>query len=140
VRIIVTGGLSYGRPFDARTLRPRPGYEAEQRHLVQTLSALHRRAPIAVLVQGGAEGADELARDWADGEGLEVETFEAAEPGPGLPAWAALRGRNRRMCEAGGDLVVAFPGGSGTAHCLECARELGIPIVRAGGPGGMNRG
>lgn len=39
--------------------------------------------------------------------------------------------RNRRMLTAPGgtDLLIAFPGGAGTADCVRQARELGIPVL-----------
>jgi hypothetical protein len=40
--------------------------------------------------------------------------------------------RNRRMLVAfKPDVVLAFPGGAGTASCCAVARELGIPVIEA---------
>lgn len=39
--------------------------------------------------------------------------------------------RNRRMLSEGRpDLVIAFPGGPGTAHMVEIAEKAGVPVLR----------
>ena len=35
------------------------------------------------------------------------------------------------MLESGIDLLLAFPGGRGTRHCVNKANEMGIPVVHA---------
>src|SRR5688500_6746788 len=86
-----------------------------------------------VIVQGGAAGADRLARDYA---------VEACMPLFTVPArWAdgkrAGPVRNRLMllyaqklghaleCDV---IVLAFPGGRGTMDCLKQADALGLEI------------
>ena len=78
-----------------------------------------------IIVQGGANGADRLAREWGEKRGLEVITFEAEWEVYGRRAGPV---RNRKMCAAGADLLVAFPGGKGTRHCVRTARDFGIKV------------
>jgi hypothetical protein len=109
VRVCVTGGREYG----------------DRAHVYRILDAVHRKRPITLLLEGGACGADRLARDWAISRGVDFQTFEAN--------WALYPGRagnirNSRMLREGRPaLVVAFPGGSGT-------RDMTVKTVRAGIP------
>lgn len=80
----------------------------------------------AVIIQGGAPGADRLAAKWADKNGVPTVTYPAL--------WSRGRAagplRNRFMMEdSRPDLVVAFPGGRGTIDCVTKAREYNLPIV-----------
>jgi predicted Rossmann-fold nucleotide-binding protein len=82
------------------------------------------------LIQGGAPGADSAAARWADIGGIVVMCFK--------PNWkkhskAAGPIRNARMIEEGKpDLVIAFPGGRGTANMVAQARAAGIEVIEIG--------
>ena len=104
MRVIVTGGRTYA---DAANVHA-------ELDMIQP----------AVIVQGGANGADQLAREWARLRHKPCFTFEAdwsrgAKAGPE---------RNAKMIASGADLVVAFPGGRGTADCVKKALAAGIPV------------
>lgn len=81
---------------------------------------------ISLIIQGGAKGADYLAHLYACKRGIKEEVYNAD--------WyrykkAAGPIRNKRMLEEGKpDLVVAFPGGDGTAHMVAIARKAGIKV------------
>lgn len=91
------------------------------------LDRLHADEPIDVLIEGGAQGADELARWWARDNGIEVETYVADWHGFGRRAELI---RNQRMIDEGRPtLVVAFPGGAGTADMVRRAREANVKVV-----------
>jgi len=95
----------------------------------QTLSALHDRYGFTEIMEGGAAGADALAATFGKLKDIRVTTYKAdwREHGP-----AAGPIRNRRMVMEGKpDLVIAFPGGRGTADCLFHAREAGCKIIEA---------
>lgn len=113
--VAVTGG----RNFDKRA------------RLHRALDRLSDSAegPIAAIVQGGAPGADFDARTWATyAPGVQCVTFEAAWGREG-PAAGPIR--NRRMLELlRPDVLLACPGGRGTANCVETAESLGIRVVR----------
>jgi hypothetical protein len=83
----------------------------------------------AVVVEGGAAGADRLAREWAQERAVPVETFPADWKRYGR---AAGPRRNREMVEAGADLVVGFsvaePPTSGTAGMLRLATDAGLRV------------
>jgi YspA, cpYpsA-related SLOG family len=78
-------------------------------------------------MQGGARGADALAKDWAMTH-PDIKRFEIKAD------WkrygnAAGPIRNQRMLEWGPDLVVAFAGGTGTAGMVALARAAGVPVI-----------
>jgi len=83
--------------------------------------------PIAVVISGGARGADSLAEMWADERGIPVERYEADW---GTHGKAAGPIRNQRMLEEGKPGVVfAFPGGRGTADMVGRARRAGVRVI-----------
>lgn len=83
-----------------------------------------------VVVHGGASGADTLAAEWC-------ETVDYSKSVSYPADWsrygrAAGPLRNQRMLDenyARLDLVVAFPGGRGTADMVRRARESRVPIL-----------
>lgn len=79
-----------------------------------------------ILVQGGARGADLLAAQWAQRNGVVYETFVAHWD---LLGAFAGHERNRRMLAAGAQLVLAFPGGKGTANMVEIARAENVVVI-----------
>lgn len=83
------------------------------------------------LWQGGAKGADTEARLWAESHGLRNRTFEAEW---GKHGKRAGRLRNQRMrdallASAEITLVVAFPGGTGTAHMVEICQTEAMNLI-----------
>lgn len=112
MRIIVTGG----RDFDEydRVLKAFIPYVFEH--------------PIPTIVHGDARGADTLAKHAARTLGLPVEAHKAEwrELGP-----IAGFVRNQRMIDTKPDLLIAFPGGRGTRHCIRQAIKAGIEVIHA---------
>jgi len=110
MKVLVCGG----RSFDDRAL------------VEQTLDAIE----VTQIIEGGARGADKLAREWAESRGVPVRTFK--------PDWKRFgRGagpkRNQQMLDEGKpDLVVAFPGGSGTENMMRLGRaaDVRVRVVR----------
>jgi hypothetical protein len=92
------------------------------------LDAFHAlQGPIDVVIHGGARGADLLAEKWAIANGVRHIGYMADWEAYGRAAGPI---RNRRMIqEAKPDLVIAFPGGRGTADCVHWAREFGVVVV-----------
>jgi hypothetical protein len=108
VRVLVCGGRDYTKGPVVR----------------KELSAL-RPAP-TLLIEGGATGADHQAKMWAVAAKVPVRMFAAdwRKHGP-----AAGPIRNQRMLDEGKpDLVIAFPGGRGTADMVRRARSAGIEV------------
>ena len=88
---------------------------------------------IAVVIHGAASGADTLAGRWARSRGIPVEEY----PADWYPARlngklhrGAGYARNRQMLREGKpNLVVAMPGGNGTAHMVRTARAAGVRVL-----------
>ena len=93
----------------------------------EALQRLHERCPVDVLIEGGATGADHWARKWAKCQhGVEVLSFPADWRLYGRGAGPM---RNQRMLDEGQpDLVIAFPGGRGTADMVRRARKADVPV------------
>jgi YspA, cpYpsA-related SLOG family len=109
-RVLVCGGRNYG---DYWTVR-------------EVLDGFHASCPVALLIEGGALGADRFARKWAQDRGVPVATFEAD--------WSLGRSagpmRNRRMLVDGKPHhVIAFPGGRGTENMVLQAKRAGVPVT-----------
>jgi len=82
--------------------------------------------PISCIIEGGAAGADYLGRTWAKLRQRGVETYEAMWARDGKAAGPI---RNQAMLINGKpDLVVAFPGGRGTADMVRRARAAGVEV------------
>jgi hypothetical protein len=79
-----------------------------------------------IIIHGAARGADALASLWAESRGQQQVSFPARWSEYGK---AAGRYRNIEMLESGEpDLVIAAPGGRGTAHMVKSARAAGVRI------------
>lgn len=94
------------------------------------LGGIHKNnGPITLLIEGGASGADFMARKFAEWASIPTQTFEAEWSRYGRRAGPL---RNKRMIEEGKpDLVVAFEGGKGTADMVRQAEAAGIRVLRA---------
>jgi hypothetical protein len=78
------------------------------------------------IVNGGAPGADTLAEEWAAANSIDSEAFYADWEKHGRAAGPI---RNREMLASGIDLVVAFPGGTGTADMVRRAKAAGVTVI-----------
>ncbi len=75
-----------------------------------------------VVVEGGALGADRLALEWAHNNNKKVITVKALWSVNGKAAGPL---RNGEMLRSHPDaILVAFPGGRGTANCVRQAKEM----------------
>ncbi len=96
--------------------------------VLDALDRLHAGCPITLIIQGGAPGADRLARKWAMVRGVDIRTFSADWDKLGAAAGPV---RNQKMLVEGRpDLVVAFPGGKGTADMVRRSERAGISAFR----------
>ncbi len=110
-KVLVCGG----RKFDDRTF------------LFDVLSAMHSEFHFTELIHGGAFGADLLSEEWAKENEVPSKAFR-----PNYkkyePRIAPLR-RNTVMAQQKPDLVVAFPGGSGTADMVKKAYKNKLNVI-----------
>lgn len=109
-RLLVTGGRDY---------------EAKEA-VYKILDTIDADIKISVVIQGGAPGADKMARLWAADRKKPLITFDAHWSTLGRAAGPM---RNAWMLEHGSvDLVVAFPGGKGTEGMVALANARGIQV------------
>jgi SLOG family YspA-like protein len=93
------------------------------------LSGLHKQRGITLIVEGGADGADKLARRFAEFAGIPCRTYRADWQKHGRAAGPI---RNQEMLDKEKpDAVVSFPGGRGTADMVRRARDAGIEVIEA---------
>ena len=110
MRLLITGG----RNFDDRDL------------MWSTLDRLHAEYQFTLLIHGDARGTDRLAGAWAQERGIAALVCPADRKRYGR---AAGPKRNRQMLAEKPDLVVAFPGDSGTRHMVLIADEVGVKVI-----------
>ena len=110
MKVLVTGGRNY---FDRHSL-------------FCALDATHQAYGITKVIEGGAFGADRIAREWAQKRGVSYIEYRADWKKHGKNAGPI---RNREMAEKENpDVVIACPGGRGTKNMKSIARELGIVV------------
>lgn len=138
-RVLICGGRDFG---DLRQVKERP--EAMYEYLFQmadlethaiTLHAMLQEPeddhgnwlPDWFVISGGARGADANAIDWAIINWCPFREFKADWKTHGKKAGIL---RNIQMLREGRpDLVIAYPGGAGTAHMVKIAKEAGIKVI-----------
>lgn len=109
-RILVTGGRDY----------------ADQAMLFGALDMQAEQSHVYTIIQGGAEGADRLARLWCHSRMVQYENFPADWRKHGKAAGPI---RNQQMIDEGNPtMVFAFPGGRGTADMVRRAKAAGIAV------------
>ncbi len=91
------------------------------------LTALDERHIISVIIEGGASGADRFGKDWGETNWCKVETYRADWDAYG-PSAGPIRNK-RMLVEGKPDIVVAFPGGRGTANMMRQARDAGVRVI-----------
>lgn len=116
VRVLACGGRDY---FDTKAV-------------FRALDAVHAKHTITLLIHGDAPGADRTAEAWAK---------KRQVPYLGVPAmWDKLKKaagyeRNGRMLLWAPEVVIAFPGGKGTANMIEQADRAGVRVWEPAAPG-----
>lgn len=106
--VLVTGGRDYD----------------DRKRVAAELSSL---APGLVL-HGGALGADHLASEWAERNGVHAASVPALWKAHGKAAGPKRNAVLVEMCRRLGGSVLAFPGGNGTADCVRRAKAAGLTV------------
>lgn len=112
IRVLVCGGRNYN----------------DRAAVYRELDDLERSHGITLVMHGGAPGADDLAESWAISRCVPHRWFTAEWTRLGKAAGPA---RNARMLAEGKpDVVLAFPGGKGTADMVRRAESAGVEVIR----------
>ena len=112
MKVLVCGGRNFRSPAQ----------------VFRALDRLHQEKPITELMQGGATGADQFAMEWAATK-PEIKRYVCHADWE-THGRAAGPIRNEKMLTWKPDLVVAFPGGVGTADMVRRAEAAGVPVQR----------
>jgi hypothetical protein len=100
------------------------GRSGNRRHV----DRLHAERQFGLVITGGARGADSMAHEWAVSRGIPTEVYMAEWGRLGRKAGPI---RNQRMLQQGRpDLVIAFPGGRGTANMIGQANAAGLEVIK----------
>jgi len=93
-----------------------------------TLDRLAKSEVVDCIIEGDAPGVDRMAGAWAKRRRVDLRLFPADWQTYGRAAGPI---RNRKMLDEGKpDLVIAFPGGRGTANMVEQAERAGVRVIR----------
>ncbi|MDA7915275.1 DUF2493 domain-containing protein [bacterium] len=95
--------------------------------LDKALSAATLTERTFVLIHGNARGADKLSHEWATARQVDdVRVYKADWKTHGKGAGPI---RNRLMLTDGQPhVIVAFPGGNGTADMIRQGKKAGVPV------------
>jgi len=107
MKVIVTGGRNY----------------CDAKRVDEALTIIRP----SEIIHGGARGLDTLAGLWAQKHNIKVKVYPAYWDTFGLSAGPK---RNQLMLSDNQDaMVLAFPGGRGTGHCVGLARKMGMRVT-----------
>lgn len=106
MKILVCGGRHYG-------------------NMAEVVAALDMLEDVTLVIHGDAAGADKLGREWAARKGIHYAAVPALW---GQFGKAAGMKRNAAMLQLEPEMVVAFPGGTGTANMVRLADKAGITV------------
>ena len=110
MRVLVCGGREF----------------SDLKWLTKELDQVHQENSIKMIVHGNARGADKLSGIWAAWNKVQCCPVPAEWSRYGKRAGGI---RNQKMLGYGIDLVLAFPGGSGTRDMIKRARKHGVKVV-----------
>ncbi len=103
-KILVTGGRDY----------------TDEKFIFETLDRLHRKHNFTCLIHGDAQGVDKISERWAINNDVPVESHPANWELHGKSAGPI---RNSEMLKSNPTMLIAFPGGKGTADMVKKAQK-----------------
>lgn len=120
MKVLVCGGRAYG----------------DVNRVYTVLEEVHAERGITCVIHGAASGADLLAERWAKAAQVPYRGYPAQwrrfGQGAGPRRNCLMLAEEHVNCPAKVGLVVAFPGGAGTAHMVGLARAEGIEVLEVG--------
>jgi hypothetical protein len=114
IDVLVTGGRDY----------------QNRRRVFEELDAIHARRTIRLIIEGGASGTDESALQWGASRCIPVVSHFADWQTNSKQAGPIRNGEMLRWWQP--HLIVAFPGGSGTANMVAQGKAKGIEVICVG--------
>ena len=111
MRVLVCGGRNYHN----------------KTFIFKILDDLKQNNVVDCIIEGNASGADRIAGYWARSNKITNIKFMADWENLGVAAGPV---RNRQMLiEGKPDLVIAFPGGRGTANMISQAKKFNVEVI-----------
>ncbi len=120
MRLIVTG---------TRDTFANAWYKPGKAKVDAVLDCMHKQFGISVLIEGGANGVDSLARRWGGRRGLPRLTMHAPWDALGKRAGPVRNGW--MITETMAEACLHFPGGNGTADMVKQARAANLLMFDA---------
>ena len=108
MRVLVCGGRKYG-------------------FVDKMYQGLDELEQIDIIISGHASGADKMGEMYADERGIETEVYPAQWKVYGRSA--GFKRNTQMLVEGKPDLVVAFPGGVGTAMMMRIAKDASVEVI-----------
>ena len=115
-KVIVCGGRDYS-DFES---------------LCAELDLWHEIHKFTQIIHGAAQGTDWMAGTWATSRGIPVREYPVTSEGWKRLGKKAGHLRNTEMLQEKPNLVIAFPGGRGTADMIRQALAAEIPTITIG--------
>jgi hypothetical protein len=143
LRVLICGGRTFGKIItddgDIAYEKSRAQYNFIMYTLEKIAHELHQTRkehewedeygnwlPRWHIISGAAPGVDTVAIDWAITNWCSLDEYPANWKRHGRRAGFI---RNKQMLDEGKpDLVIAFPGGNGTANMVRISKEAGVPV------------
>lgn len=97
--------------------------------LIEFMDVEHALRGFTHILHGNARGADTIADSWAMSRGIQPVACRALWGFYGSQKAGPIR--NELMAALSPKVVIAFPGGSGTASMIRIAKRLGIKVIEA---------
>jgi hypothetical protein len=128
-KVLVCGGRDYGWKVENNIkIQDDAAKRKLYRALDMLLRAIEGEGRNLTLIHGAAAGADSLSDGWARERKVEIEVYPADWETHGRAAGFI---RNSQMLKEGKpNLVLAFPGGRGTAMMVSLAEKNGVVVRR----------
>lgn len=126
MRVLVCGGRDFGDITD----QTRHDYIHKVAEFEFGLAFLDRTLDeVEAIISGRAKGGDAIGEEWINTrrDGIGLECYPADWKTHGKKAGFI---RNTQMLKEGKpDLVIAFPGGTGTKMMVDIARKAGVKVI-----------
>ena len=126
-RVLVCGGRTFGQPsVNDNSEAAEHKADTEAQFIFDKLDLLDKEN--LIIIQGGARGADRVAKIWAKVNNVTYLTFVADWDSYSFDAGYI---RNIEMLEEGKpDLVIVFPGGNGTKMMYDLSCKKSIEVLK----------
>lgn len=131
MKVLICGGRNYGDALIGTPENPPLDWKSplkERLFFNYTLDVLRLDIEITSIISGGARGADKLAIKYAKENDISFVEYKADWKAYGQSAGPI---RNTLMLSDNSDLelVIAFPGGNGTADMIRKAKKKGLRVM-----------